>query len=82
MKPVSSTVILAALAASVAACSVQERTYYPRQQYAYAPATTTYYSAPGATVVATTPAPACIDACPSSPITMVRIAMHESRLSA
>jgi len=58
MKPVSSIIILAALAASVAACSVQERTYYPRQQYAYAPATTTYYSAPGATVVATTPAPA------------------------
>ena len=23
---------------------MQERTYYPRQQYAYAPATTTYYS--------------------------------------
>jgi hypothetical protein len=58
MKSVSSIVILAALAASVAACSVQERTYYPRQQYAYAPATTAYYSAPGATVVATTPAPA------------------------
>jgi hypothetical protein len=58
MKPVSSIVVLAALAASVAACSVQGRTYYPRQQYAYAPGTTTYYSAPGATVVATTPAPA------------------------
>ena len=58
MKPVGSIVVLAALAASVAACSVQERTYYPRQQYAYAPATTAYYSAPGATVVATTPAPA------------------------
>ena len=43
MKPVSTLVILAALGASVAACSVQERTYYPRQQYAYAPATTTYY---------------------------------------
>jgi hypothetical protein len=57
MKPVSSIVIFAALAGSVAACSVQERTYYPRQQYAYAPATTAYYSAPGATVVATTPAP-------------------------
>ena len=57
MKPISSIVALAGLAASVAACSVQERTYYPRQQYAYAPATTTYYSAPGATVVATTPAP-------------------------
>ena len=57
MKPVRSIVILAALSASVAACSVQERTYYPRQ-YAYAPATTAYYSAPGATVVATTPAPA------------------------
>ena len=42
MKPVSSIVILAGLAASVAACSVQDRTYYPRQ--AYAPATTTYYS--------------------------------------
>jgi len=56
MKPVSSIVVLAALAASVAACSVQERTYYPRQ--AYAPATTTYYSAPGATVIATAPAPA------------------------
>ena len=58
MKPICSIVILGALAASVAACSVQERTYYPRQQYAYAPATTTYYSTPGATVVATTPAPA------------------------
>ena len=58
MKPVGSIVVFAALAASVAACSVQERTYYPRQQYAYAPATTAYYSAPGATVVATTPAPA------------------------
>jgi hypothetical protein len=58
MKPISSIIALAGLAASVAACSVQERTYYPRQQYAYAPATTTYYSAPGATVVATTPAPA------------------------
>jgi hypothetical protein len=57
MKPITSIIALAGLAASVAACSVQERTYYPRQQYAYAPATTTYYSAPGATVVAATPAP-------------------------
>jgi len=57
MKPVSTIVMLAALGASVAACSVQERTYYPRQ--AYAPATTTYYSTPGGTaVVATAPAPA------------------------
>jgi hypothetical protein len=57
MKPISSIIALAGLAASVAACSVQERTYYPRQ--AYAPATTTYYSTPGGTaVVATTPAPA------------------------
>lgn len=59
MKPVTSIVILATLTAAVAACSVQERTYYPRQQYAYAPASTTYYSTPGGTaVVATTPAPA------------------------
>jgi len=57
MKPVSSILILAALAASVAACSVTDRTYYPRQ--AYAPATTTYYSTPaGTAVVATAPAPA------------------------
>ena len=32
MKPVSSIVVGAALAASVAACSVQERTYYPVRQ--------------------------------------------------
>ena len=56
MKPVSSIAILAALAASVAACSVQDRTYYPRQ--AYTPASSTYYSTPGgAAVVTTTPAP-------------------------
>ena len=52
MKPISSIIALAGLAASVAACSVQERTYYPRQ--AYAPATTTYYSTPGGTAVTTT----------------------------
>jgi hypothetical protein len=57
MNAIRSTVALAAVAASVAACAVHERTYYPRQQYAYAPATTTYYSAPAATVVATSPAP-------------------------
>jgi hypothetical protein len=56
MKPVTSILALAGLAASVAACSVQERTYYPRQ--ASAPATTAYYSTPGGTaVVATTTAP-------------------------
>lgn len=54
MKPISTIVALATLAASVAACSVQERTYYPRQ--AYAPATTTYYSTPSGTTVATTTA--------------------------
>ncbi|MPZ36008.1 MAG: hypothetical protein GEV13_34480 [Rhodospirillales bacterium] len=59
MKPVTSILALATLAASVAACSVQERTYHPRQQYAYAPASTSYYSTPGGTaVIATTPAPA------------------------
>lgn len=52
MKAISSIIALAGLAASVAACSVQERTYYPRQ--AYAPATTTYYSTPAGTTVATT----------------------------
>jgi hypothetical protein len=54
MKAIRTIVGLATLAAGVAACSYQERTYYPRSQ-AYAPAATTYYSAPG-TVVATTPA--------------------------
>ena len=58
MKPISTIIALAGLAASVAACSVQERTYYPRQQYAYAPATTTYYSAPAGTAVTYTTAPA------------------------
>ena len=52
MKPISSIIALAGLATSVAACSVQERTYYPRQ--AYAPATTTYYSTPAGTAVTTT----------------------------
>ena len=56
MKPIVSIIALAGLAASVAACSVQERTYYPRQ--AYAPATTTYYSTPaGPAVTTTTTAP-------------------------
>jgi len=52
MKAISSIIALAGLAASVAACSVQDRTYYPRQ--AYAPATTTYYSTPAGTAVTTT----------------------------
>jgi hypothetical protein len=55
MKPVKSIIVLGALAVGAAACSYQERTYYPRSQ-AYAPAATTYYSTPGSTaVVATTP---------------------------
>jgi len=64
MKPISSIIVLAGLAASVAACSVQERTYYPRQ--AYAPATTTYYSTPaGTAVTTTTTAPAYYAEAPS-----------------
>lgn len=57
MKPVSSFVILAALAGTVAACSA-ERTYYPRSQAAYYPATTTYYGTPaGTTAYYSAPAP-------------------------
>lgn len=64
MKPIISIIALAGLAASVAACSVQERTYYPRQ--AYAPATTTYYSTPaGTAVTTTTTAPAYYAEAPS-----------------
>ena len=55
MKPITTIAILATLGVGVGACSVQERTYYPRQ--AYAPATTTYYSTPAGTAVTTTTAP-------------------------
>jgi hypothetical protein len=56
MKPITSMIVLAGLAAAAAGCSVQERTYYPRSQVAYAPATTTYYSTPSGTTVYSTPA--------------------------
>ena len=56
MKSVSSIIALGALATVATACSYQERTYYPRSQ-AYAPATTTYYSAPAGTAVVATTTP-------------------------
>ena len=61
MKPVLTTIALATLAAGVAACSVSDGYYAPRQQATYYPAyparttvystpyTTTYYSQPATT---------------------------------
>jgi hypothetical protein len=55
MKPITA-IILVGLAAAAAGCAVQERTYYPRSQATYYPATTTYYSTPARTTYYSAPA--------------------------